>query len=87
MLEGWLALGLDPRSVSIFDPKPAPEIQALAAKGIVLNPASDAAGKPAVVVLAVKPQIAPDAMPSVVAACRQRHARDLHHGRQDDEIS
>lgn len=66
MLEGWLALGLDPRRVSIFDPKPAPEIQALIAKGIVLNPASDAAGKPAVVVLAVKPQIAPDAMPSVV---------------------
>jgi pyrroline-5-carboxylate reductase len=66
MLEGWLALGLDPRRVSIFDPKPAPEIQALTAKGIVLNPASDAAGKPAVVVLAVKPQIAPDALPSVI---------------------
>jgi pyrroline-5-carboxylate reductase len=66
MLEGWLALGLDPRRVSIFDPKPAPEIQALTAKGITLNPASAAAGKPAVVILAVKPQIAPDAMPSVV---------------------
>ena len=67
MLEGWLALGLDPRSVSIFDPKPAPEIQSLAAKGVAINPAKDAVGKPAVIILAVKPQIAPDAMPSVAA--------------------
>jgi pyrroline-5-carboxylate reductase len=67
MLDGWLALGLNPRSVSIFDPKPSPEIEALTTKGIALNPAKDAAGKPGVVILAVKPQIAPDAMPSVAA--------------------
>lgn len=67
MLEGWLALGLDPRKVSIFDPNPSPEIQALSAKGVAINPAKDAAGKPAVIILAVKPQVAPGVMPSVAA--------------------
>jgi pyrroline-5-carboxylate reductase len=67
MLEAWLALGLDPRKVSIFDPKPSPEIQELSGKGVAINPAKDATGKPAVVILAVKPQIAPEAMPSVAA--------------------
>jgi pyrroline-5-carboxylate reductase len=67
MLEGWLALGLNPRNVSIFDPNPSPEIQSLSAKGVAINPAKDAAGQPAVVILAVKPQIAADVMPSVAA--------------------
>jgi pyrroline-5-carboxylate reductase len=65
MLDGWLALGLDPRKVSIFDPNPSPEIAALAAKGVAINPAK--AGAPAVVILAVKPQIAADVMPSVAS--------------------
>lgn len=67
MLEGWLALGLNPRNVSIFDPNPPPEIQSLSGKGVAINPAKDAAGKPAVVILAVKPQIAAEVMPSVAA--------------------
>lgn len=67
MLEGWLGLGLAPRNVSIFDPNPSPEIQALSAKGIAINPAKDQAARPAVAILAVKPQVAPDVMPSVAA--------------------
>ena len=30
MLEGWLALGLDPASVAVLEPQPAPQITALA---------------------------------------------------------
>jgi pyrroline-5-carboxylate reductase len=61
MLEGWLALGLDPKKIAIREPQPSPEIKALEAKGVRLNPASitDAS----VVVLAVKPQVAADIVP------------------------
>lgn len=65
MLEGWLALGLKPSSVAIFDPQPSPEIGALAAKGVAINPGQG--GPRSVIVLAVKPQIAADVMPSVAA--------------------
>ena len=39
MLQGWLALGLPPKNVAIFDPHPSSEIAALGAKGIAINPA------------------------------------------------
>ena len=67
MLEGWLALGLKPTAVSIFDPHLSPEIATLSQKGIALNPTPGAAGKSSIVILAVKPQIAVDVMPSVAA--------------------
>ena len=65
MLQGWLALGLPPKNVAIFDPNPSSEIAALGAKGIAINPAK--ADKRSVIVLAVKPQIAAEVMPSVAA--------------------
>lgn len=65
MLEGWLALGLDPRNVVVIEPHPSPEMVALSQKGIVLNPPADAVTNIATIVLAVKPQVAPDVMPSV----------------------
>ena len=65
MLQGWLALGLPPKNVAIFDPNPSAEIAALSAKGIAIHPAK--AGKRSVIVLAVKPQIAAEVMPSVTA--------------------
>lgn len=65
MLEGWLALGLPPDKVSVFDPQPSAEVTALAGKGIAINPAKDAGEKPAVTVLAVKPQIAAEAIASI----------------------
>jgi len=67
MLIGWLDSGLDPKSTFILDPAPAPEITKLAdSQG--LNVVSDAGGlpkKPAVMVLAVKPQIMDDVLPSL----------------------
>ncbi|HKS86967.1 MAG TPA: pyrroline-5-carboxylate reductase [Pseudolabrys sp.] len=61
MLEGWLARGLDPRKLTILEPQPAKAVRALTRRGVALNPKS---GSPNVtaVVIAVKPQNAPDAI-------------------------
>jgi pyrroline-5-carboxylate reductase len=59
LLDGWLALGLDPQSVAVLEPQPAPEVNALATRGLRLNPDADDIGKAAAIVLAVKPQVAP----------------------------
>jgi len=69
MLQGWLALGLDPRRVAIQEPQPAPEIAALAARGVRLNPGTidDAS----VLVLAVKPQIAAEVVPPLKRLVRR----------------
>jgi len=65
MLEGWLALGLDPRNVVVIDPKPSEDVVTLSRKGIAINPAADANRTIGTLVLAVKPQVAADVMPSV----------------------
>jgi pyrroline-5-carboxylate reductase len=59
LLEGWLALGVGPRQITVNEPDPASEIEALVKQGVRLNPSEDALGDVAAVVLAVKPQIAP----------------------------
>jgi pyrroline-5-carboxylate reductase len=61
LLEGWLALGLDPAGVTVIEPQPTPEIAALAARGLRLNPAALPERTDAVVI-AVKPQTAPEAL-------------------------
>lgn len=67
MLEGWFALGLDPHNVVVLEPKPAEEIAALSMKGVALNPPAGAISNIGTVVLAVKPQVAAEVMPSVAA--------------------
>jgi pyrroline-5-carboxylate reductase len=62
MLEGWLALGLDPKDVVVLEPKPAPEIAALAARGVRLNASVTAAS---VIVIAIKPQDAASVLPTL----------------------
>jgi pyrroline-5-carboxylate reductase len=62
LLEGWLRLGLDAAKVAVFEPLPSPQITALAARGLKLNPRSDALGDVAAIVLAVKPQVAAEAI-------------------------
>jgi pyrroline-5-carboxylate reductase len=54
MLTGWLAGGLEAKRVVVIEPAPSPEIGALAAKGIRLNP--NDAGHFETLVIAVKPQ-------------------------------
>src|SRR5262249_48968967 len=64
MLEGWLARGLDPRRLVVLEPHPTKTIKALARRGVTINPRKKITEAGAVVI-AVKPQNAPEAMPSV----------------------
>src|ERR1700756_5496129 len=56
MLTGWLAQGLDPKRVVVIEPHPSAEINALAAKGVRLNPSAKQVGEVDMLVVAVKPQ-------------------------------
>ncbi len=58
MLEGWLAGGLDPASVHVIDPVPSDWLKA---QGVHLNAALPDA--PAILVVAVKPQMMDAAVP------------------------
>ena len=62
MLQGWLALGLDPQKIAVVEPRPADEIAALAARGVRINgTVSDAS----VIVIAIKPQDAAQVVPTL----------------------
>jgi len=61
MVAGWLAHGLDPRKLTILEPQPVNSVKALRRRGVVLNPAAKPAAATAVVI-AVKPQSAPEAV-------------------------
>ena len=63
MLQGWVALGLDPLRVTVLEPQPAEELVALAARRLRLNPPRPAPEAPDVIVLAVKPRTAPEVAP------------------------
>jgi pyrroline-5-carboxylate reductase len=67
MLDGWLGLGLAPARVAVIEPKPSPEIAALAARGLKLNPDRHAVRDPAVIVIAVKPQVAGEVVPATAS--------------------
>ena len=54
MLRGWLARGLDPHRLVVVEPSPSPEISALSARGVKLNPHDG--GTADTLVIAVKPQ-------------------------------
>ncbi len=66
MLDGWVARGLSLKKLAVIDPQPAKAMKALARRGLMLNPKGAAKTKPAaVIVIAVKPQMAPEAMPAL----------------------
>ncbi len=65
MLEGWLALGIDAKRIVVLEPQPASEIAALTARGVRLNPPPGAVGEVSAIVIAIKPQVAPEVMPSL----------------------
>lgn len=64
MLEGWLARKLPPKKIVVIEPQPSKAIKALAKRGVRINPKGDI-GTAAAMVIAVKPQIAPEAMPQL----------------------
>jgi len=60
MLEGWLARGIPPESVTVIDPHPSPWVNA---QGLAVNQALPA--DPAVAIVAVKPQFMDQALPQL----------------------
>jgi pyrroline-5-carboxylate reductase len=62
MMEGWLARKLPPKKVVVLEPQPSKAIKAMARRGVRINP-TGAIGKAAALVIAVKPQVAPQALP------------------------
>ncbi len=65
MLDGWIARGLKANKVTVLEPQPAKAVKALTRRGLKLNPKGKAAAA-AVIVIAVKPQTAPAAVPALV---------------------
>lgn len=61
MLEGWLGQGLPVGAVWVLDPRPSDWLQGLAAQGLHLN--GDLPENPAIVLVAVKPQMMAEALP------------------------
>ena len=66
MLEGWHRMGLAFDNVVALEPHPSPEIATLGERGLRINPELDTIAA-AAVVIAVKPQVAPDALPPLAA--------------------
>jgi pyrroline-5-carboxylate reductase len=64
MLDGWLARGLDPRKLTVIEPQPGNSVRTLVRRGVALNPSGKASPASAVVI-AVKPQSAPEAVASL----------------------
>jgi len=62
MLDGWIARGLAPKRIVVIEPQPGKAVRALARRGLKLNPKGKIAAT-AAIVIAVKPQTAPDAVP------------------------
>ena len=66
MLDGWLARGLSPKKLVVIEPQPGKSVKALMRRGLKLNPKGKAAAA-AAIVIAVKPQTAPAAVPPLAA--------------------
>src|SRR5471032_1391381 len=64
MLDGWIARGLAPTRIVVIEPLPDKAVQALARRGLKLNPKGKIAAA-AAIVIAVKPQSAPAALPQL----------------------
>lgn len=62
MLQGWLEDGLPPSSVHVIDPNPSDWLRA---QGVLIN--VDLPASPAIVLIAVKPQMMGEALPAIRA--------------------
>lgn len=66
MLAGWLDCGLDPKGVTVVDPSPPPEMTALVeTAGIARAASAEGLAAPAVLVVAVKPQMMAAVLPTL----------------------
>jgi pyrroline-5-carboxylate reductase len=62
MLDGWIAQGLALKRIVVIEPQPGQAVKALKRRGLKLNPPGTAIAA-AAIVIAVKPQTAPEAVP------------------------
>ena len=67
MLDGWIARGLSPKKLIVLEPQPGKALKALARRGVMLNPRPGPKTKAdaGTIVIAIKPQTAPDAVPQL----------------------
>jgi pyrroline-5-carboxylate reductase len=73
LLEGWLKDGVDPRNISIRDPALSSEVSALMRKhGIEPRSGRERGGRPSVIVLAVKPQLVGEVLPTIAPLMDKR---------------
>jgi len=66
MLDGWLARGLNPKKIMVMEPLPGKAVKSLTRRGLTLNAKTGPKAKAepaAAIVIAVKPQTAPEAVP------------------------
>ena len=67
MLEGWLKSGADPKKIVALDPFASTEMKALLSKhGVALNPPVSGIRDAEVVLIALKPQMMEEVLPSLV---------------------
>jgi pyrroline-5-carboxylate reductase len=62
MLDGWLARGLAAKKLVVIEPQPGKAVKELTRRGLKLNPKGKSATA-AAIVIAIKPQSAPEAVP------------------------
>ena len=65
LLQGWLAAGLSAQQFFVQEPNADEKLQAL---GVNLNPSPDSIGQADIVILAVKPQMVDEVLPSLAAS-------------------
>jgi pyrroline-5-carboxylate reductase len=65
MLEAWLSQGLNAKNLIVIEPQPGGSLKALARRGMKVNPnpGPKAKADATAIVIAVKPQTAPEAVP------------------------
>lgn len=80
LLDGWLAQGLIPRKAAVFEPQASADLVAQAISGIRLNP-DPATVHPVAIVLAIKPQVAPDVVPALAPLARNAVVISIMAGR------
>jgi pyrroline-5-carboxylate reductase len=66
MLRGWLDLDIEPVRLVVLEPMPSRDVLELASRGVTLNPVAPVPD-PAIVVLAVKPQVAGGVVPRLAS--------------------
>ena len=83
LLAGWLERGLDPAHILVQDPAPPPRAKELLDRhGIAAQATVDALPEPpAVIVVAVKPQVMDEVFPAAGEAGREKDGRSFHRRR------